>query len=49
LCGGVTFEVAGELEKKPEACHCTQCRKQTTHFFVGVNVNRFSSTREASA
>jgi hypothetical protein len=40
LCGAVTFEVAGRLEHQPEACHCSQCRKQTSHVFVGVNVRR---------
>jgi len=40
LCGAVSFEIEGPLEKQPEACHCTQCRKQTTHFFAGVNVKR---------
>jgi len=40
LCGAVRFEVAGKLEKQPEACHCWQCRKQTSHFFAAVNVLR---------
>ena len=40
LCGSVTFEVAGPLEKKPEACHCTMCRKQTGHFLAAVNVKK---------
>jgi len=40
LCGGVTLEIAGKLERQPEACHCTQCRKQTGHFFAAVNVKR---------
>lgn len=38
LCGAVHFELEGALERAPEACHCTQCRKQTGHFFVAVNV-----------
>ena len=38
--GAVRFEVAGKLEKQPEACHCSQCRKQTSHVFAGVNVLR---------
>ena len=40
LCGAVRFEVAGALERRPEACHCSQCRRQTSHVFVGVNVLR---------
>ena len=41
LCGGVRLEIGGDkLEKQPEACHCTMCRKETGHFLVAVNVNR---------
>ena len=40
LCGAVRFEVLGPLEHAPEACHCAQCRRQTSHVFVGVNVRR---------
>ena len=40
LCGSVRFEVEGALELQPQACHCSQCRKQTSHVFVGVNVRR---------
>jgi hypothetical protein len=40
LCGAVSFEVQGVLERQPEACHCSQCRKQTSHVFVAVNVRR---------
>jgi len=42
LCGAVRFEVHGPLEHAPEACHCAQCRRQTSHVFVGVNVRRAS-------
>ena len=44
LCGAVRFEVEGALEHSPEACHCSQCRKQTSHVFVGVNVRRKALT-----
>jgi hypothetical protein len=44
LCGAVGFEVEGALERQPEACHCTQCRKQTGHFFAAVNVRRKALT-----
>lgn len=44
LCGAVTIEVDGALEFPAEACHCTQCRKQTGHFLAGVNVRRDALT-----
>ena len=44
LCGAVRFEVEGALEYSPEACHCSQCRRQTSHVFVGVNVRRKALT-----
>ena len=44
LCGSVTLEVEGELEHAPEACHCSQCRKQSGHFLAGVNVRRDALT-----
>lgn len=37
LCGAVRFEVSGPLDA-PEACHCTMCRRQTGHFYVGTSV-----------
>lgn len=37
LCGAVTFSVDAELAKT-EACHCTQCRKWTGHYYAGVVV-----------
>jgi hypothetical protein len=44
LCGAVTIDVQGELEHQPEACHCTNCRKQSGHVLAGVNVRRTSLT-----
>jgi hypothetical protein len=44
LCGAVAFEVDGALERAPEACHCTQCRKQSGHVLAGVNVRRTAIT-----
>lgn len=41
LCGAVSFEVAGSLEA-PDACHCSQCRKQSGHFWVSTDVARSS-------
>ena len=43
LCGTVTFEVAGEL-KAPDASHCSQCRKQSGHYWASTNVPRVSLT-----
>lgn len=37
LCGAVRFAVDTDL-KAPDACHCTQCRKQTGHFLVSTDV-----------
>jgi hypothetical protein len=42
LCGAVELEITGNLEHQPEACHCTQCRKQSGHFLAAVNVRRRS-------
>ena len=39
LCGAVTFEVAGPL-RGPDACHCTQCRKHSGHYFASTDVPR---------
>lgn len=38
-CGAVRFQVAAPLAP-PDACHCTQCRKQSGHYFVSTNVRR---------
>jgi len=43
LCGAVSFEVAGELHP-PDACHCTQCRKQSGHFWASTDVPRAALT-----
>ena len=39
LCGAVTFEIAGDL-MPPVACHCTQCRKQSGHYWAASDVAR---------
>jgi hypothetical protein len=39
LCGTVHFEVDGELEP-PDACHCSQCRRQSGHVWASTNVPR---------
>ena len=43
LCGKVSFTVSAEL-RAPDACHCTQCRKQSGHFFASTNVSRTDLT-----
>ena len=44
LCGAVSFEVEGAFLHQPESCHCSQCRKQSGHFLVGINVLRKALT-----
>lgn len=39
LCGAVSFRVEGELNP-PDACHCSQCRKQSGHFWASTDVPR---------
>ena len=43
LCGAVRFEVAGDLPN-PDACHCTQCRKTSGHYFVSTDLPRSAVT-----
>ena len=43
LCGAVHFEVAGDLSP-PDACHCSQCRKQSGHFWASTDVPRSGLT-----
>lgn len=38
LCGGVSFEVSGEL-RSVVACHCGQCRKTSGHFWAATQVD----------
>ena len=47
LCGAVRFEVTGDLPG-PDACHCSQCRKQSGHFFASTDVPRSSVTIQGS-
>ena len=48
LCRAVSIEVSAELSHQPEACHCSQCRKQSGHFLAAVNVRRDALTIEGS-
>jgi hypothetical protein len=47
LCGAVRFEVTGELPP-PDACHCTQCRKHSGHYFASTDVPRAALTVEGA-
>ena len=37
LCGAITFTAAGAA-RDPAACHCSQCRKQSGHYWAAVQV-----------
>ncbi|MFT7582569.1 MAG: hypothetical protein ACI9MR_004251 [Myxococcota bacterium] len=39
LCGAVRFTVDRALPA-PDACHCTNCRKQSGHYYAGTDVPR---------
>lgn len=43
LCGAVTFEVAGELPG-PDACHCSQCRRWSGHYWTSSDVQKSALT-----
>jgi hypothetical protein len=43
LCGAITFEADAELPA-PDACHCSQCRKQSGHYWVSTDVPKDSLT-----
>ena len=44
LCGAVRIEILERPDHAPEACHCTQCRKQSGHVRAAVNVKRDALT-----
>ena len=37
LCGAVTYTVSGNIQES-SACHCSQCRKQSGHYWASANV-----------
>ena len=39
LCGNVQIEINGKLGEA-DACHCTQCRKQSGHYWASASVKR---------
>lgn len=46
-CGAVTYELAGPL-RPSVACHCTQCRKTSGHYWSATQVpnTRFKITKD---
>ncbi|WP_069301226.1 GFA family protein [Neptunicoccus sediminis] len=49
LCGAVTFEVSGDM-RPSVACHCTQCRKTSGHYWSATQVpsDKLTLTRDDS-
>jgi hypothetical protein len=45
LCGAVRFSVSAPL-KEADACHCSQCRKQSGHYWASTNVAKTDLTLE---
>ncbi|MEQ1491794.1 MAG: GFA family protein [Terricaulis sp.] len=45
LCGAVRFTVSCELPG-PDACHCSQCRKSSGHYFSSTDVPKAAVTVE---
>lgn len=43
LCGAVRFEVDAALPP-PDACHCSQCRKHSGHYWASTDVPRAAVT-----
>jgi hypothetical protein len=43
LCGAVGVQVEGELAP-PDACHCSQCRKMSGHYWASTDVPREAVT-----
>ena len=46
-CGGVKYSVTGPL-REVIACHCSQCRKQTGHYFAATMAANSDLTIEDS-
>lgn len=43
MCGAIHFEVSTPLAPA-DACHCSQCRKQSGHFWASTDVPRDALT-----
>ncbi len=48
LCAAVTFTVSGALPR-PDACHCSQCRKQSGHYWASTDVKSGALTIEGES
>lgn len=48
LCRAVTFTVSVPLPA-PDACHCSQCRRQSGHYWASTDVPRTAVTIEGEA
>ena len=35
-CGSVAFTIARDALREPSACHCSQCRRTSGHFWSGT-------------
>ena len=43
LCGAITVRVDGPLGA-PDACHCSQCRRQSGHVWASTDIERTAVT-----
>lgn len=43
LCGAIRFETAGPLAES-DACHCSQCRRWSGHFWASADIRRADLT-----
>lgn len=48
LCSAIQISVDGPFEHDAEACHCSQCRKQTGGYLMGLNVRKSALTIDGS-
>lgn len=44
-CGAVNYSLA-QVPTEATACHCTQCRKQSGHYFASANLPKAAVTVE---
>ncbi len=47
LCGSVAFTIDGDLSQ-PSACHCSQCRRQSGHFWSSTSTHQDNLSFTAS-
>lgn len=45
LCGAVKLEIRGRIPR-PDACHCTMCRRFSGHYWAAADVPRSALTVE---